>query len=169
VSKNHVFEHYGASGGQPSECGLCHFPLYGTVVRTGQRCRQCGVIAHDKCIVNLWPCDPRAGPTRPTNTHNTHEPSLPPTPVRTATAEGQGTVARSETLLSDLAEGNGGRTLTIGHGAATPSRATAPLHQGYLSKKGAKFKLWAPRWFELEANSHKVSFSKTNRMTKLLN
>ncbi|PIO73530.1 PH domain protein, partial [Teladorsagia circumcincta] len=154
VSKNHVFEHYGASGGQPSECGLCHFPLYGTVVRTGQRCRQCGVIAHDKCIVNLWPCDPRATSVRPT----THEASLPPTPVRTATVEGQGTVARSETLLSDLAEGNNGRTLTIGHGAATPSRAAAPLHQGYLSKKGAKFKLWAPRWFELEANSHKMYY-----------
>ncbi|KAK6017888.1 phorbol esters/diacylglycerol binding domain protein [Ostertagia ostertagi] len=167
VSKNHVFEHYGASGGQPSECGLCHFPLYGTVVRTGQRCRQCGVIAHDKCIVNLWPCDPRATSTRPT----THEASLPPTPVRTATVEGQGTVARSETLLSDLAEGNDfegsnqfrikmkwRRTLTIGHGTTTPSRAAAPLHQGYLSKKGAKFKLWAPRWFELEANSHKMYY-----------
>ncbi|KAK6062004.1 PH domain protein, partial [Cooperia oncophora] len=137
VSKNHVFEHYGASGGQPSECVLCHFPLYGTVVRT----------------VNLWPCDPRAG-VRPT----TQETSLPPVPLRTATVEGRETTTRSETLLSDLAEGNGGRTLTAGHEATTPSRAAAPLYQGYLSKKGAKFKLWAPRWFELEANSHKMYY-----------
>ncbi|WKY16703.1 hypothetical protein Q1695_001377 [Nippostrongylus brasiliensis] len=154
VNRNHIFEHYGASGGQPSECSLCHFPLYGTVVRTGQRCRQCGVIAHDKCIVNLtWPCDPRnASTNRPSL-----ETSLPPTPVRTV-GETQPTVARSDTLLSDVAEGNGARTLTMGHGAITPSRSTIPLHQGYLSKKGAKFKLWAPRWFELEANSHKMYY-----------
>ncbi|KIH66986.1 DENN domain protein [Ancylostoma duodenale] len=153
VARNHVFEHYGASGAQPSECALCHFPLYGTVVRTGQRCRQCGVIAHDKCIVNItWPCDAR-GTVAP---RPIPEQSLPPTPVK-STAEQQNTVVRSETMLSDFGEANGGRTLTMGHGVVSSSRA-APLHQGYLSKKGAKFKLWAPRWFELEANSHKMYY-----------
>ncbi|EYB89669.1 hypothetical protein Y032_0229g2924 [Ancylostoma ceylanicum] len=153
VTRNHVFEHYGASGAQPSECALCHFPLYGTVVRTGQRCRQCGVIAHDKCIVNItWPCDAR-GTVAP---RPIPEQSLPPTPVKSA-GEQQSTVVRSETMLSDFGEANGGRTLTMGHGVVSSSRA-APLHQGYLSKKGAKFKLWAPRWFELEANSHKMYY-----------
>ncbi|KAK6766955.1 hypothetical protein RB195_026302 [Necator americanus] len=153
VSRNHIFEHYGASGTQSSECALCHFPLYGTVVRTGQRCRQCGVIAHDKCIVNItWPCDSRTAMAP----HMIQEYSLPPTPLKSY-ADQQNTVARSETMLSDFGEGNGGRTLTIGQGLVSSSRTT-PLHQGYLSKKGAKFKLWAPRWFELEANSHKMYY-----------
>ncbi|KHJ99863.1 DENN domain protein [Oesophagostomum dentatum] len=153
VNRNHIFEHYGASGAQPSECALCHFPLYGTVVRTGQRCRQCGVIAHDKCIVNItWPCDSRVSVVPRT----IQEQSLPPTPIKPV-PEQPNTVVRSETMLSDLGEGNGGRTLTMGHGAVSSSRG-APIHQGYLSKKGAKFKLWAPRWFELEANSHKMYY-----------
>ncbi|VDM52268.1 unnamed protein product [Angiostrongylus costaricensis] len=147
ASRNHVFEHYGASGGQPSECALCRFPLYGTVVRTGQRCRQCGVIAHDKCIVNVtWPCSERAS----TGAHSPLETTL------RSTTENMGTVTHSETLRSD---GDGiTRTLTLNHGTNLSSHNTVPLHKGYLSKKGAKFKLWAPRWFELEANSHKMYY-----------
>ncbi|KJH46561.1 DENN domain protein [Dictyocaulus viviparus] len=151
-SRTHVFEHYGASGGQPSDCALCHFPLYGTVVRTGQRCRQCGVIAHDKCIVNLtWTCDVRTTSVArcPPNT------TLPSSPLRTK-VENSVTIVRNDTLPSD-GDGNT-RTLTIGHAANISQRNTIPLHQGYLSKKGAKFKLWAPRWFELEANSHKMYY-----------
>ncbi|VDN25213.1 unnamed protein product, partial [Cylicostephanus goldi] len=102
VSRNHVFEHYGASGAQPSECALCRFPLYGTVVRTGQRCRQCGVIAHDKCIVNItWPCDSRMAAVLP---RTIPEQSLPPTPSKSVEPP-QSTVVRSETMLSDIGEG----------------------------------------------------------------
>ena len=32
------------------------------------------------------------------------------------------------------------------------------LHQGYLKKRGTKFKLWTPRWFVLEANTHKLVY-----------
>ncbi|VDM74885.1 unnamed protein product [Strongylus vulgaris] len=90
--------------------------------QSGQRCRQCGVIAHDKCIVNItWPCDSRVT----TVPRTVQEQSLPPTPSKSI-AEPQSTVVRSETMLSDI--------------------------------EGAKFKLWAPRWFELEANSHKMYY-----------
>ncbi|ETN80728.1 hypothetical protein NECAME_08969, partial [Necator americanus] len=132
---------------------LGNYSIKGGCSAAGQRCRQCGVIAHDKCIVNItWPCDSRTAMAP----HMIQEYSLPPTPLKSY-ADQQNTVARSETMLSDFGEGNGGRTLTIGHGLVSSSRTT-PLHQGYLSKKGAKFKLWAPRWFELEANSHKMYY-----------
>lgn len=32
------------------------------------------------------------------------------------------------------------------------------LHQGYLRKKGNTFKMWTPRWFVLEANTHLLSY-----------
>lgn len=44
------------------------------------------------------------------------------------------------------------RTLTVGRG-----RPIA-LHQGYLKKRGTKFKMWTPRWFVLEAHTHKLAY-----------
>uniref|UniRef100_A0A0K0D7R6 PH domain-containing protein n=1 Tax=Angiostrongylus cantonensis TaxID=6313 RepID=A0A0K0D7R6_ANGCA len=113
----------------------------------GQRCRQCGVIAHDKCIVNVtWACSEQVS----TGAH------LPLETTLRSPTENMGTVAHNETLRSD---GDGiTHTLTLNHGTNLSSHNTVPLHKGYLSKKGAKFKLWAPRWFELEANSHKMYY-----------
>uniref|UniRef100_A0A1I7WH38 PH domain-containing protein n=1 Tax=Heterorhabditis bacteriophora TaxID=37862 RepID=A0A1I7WH38_HETBA len=110
ASRNHIFEYYSASGNQASTCALCHFPLYGTVVRTGNH-----------FFKYLYQ-----------NVHYFIELYI------------------GGVVWKYINQGL--RTLTMG-------RVTTPrsplLHQGYLSKKGAKFKLWAPRWFELDANNHK--------------
>jgi hypothetical protein len=36
IPKAHSFEHYSATGSQPHDCNLCHFALYGQVVKTGR-------------------------------------------------------------------------------------------------------------------------------------
>ncbi|PAV64196.1 hypothetical protein WR25_22018 [Diploscapter pachys] len=138
-SRNHAFEPYSGPASQSGPCSLCKVPLYGTVVKSGMRCFQCGIYAHEKCTVHIsGACVSQAQGQFNELLENRQLQSLGKSDTIT---EGQG---------SDTA-----RTLSL---TRRPTQNQTPLHQGYLSKKGAKFKLWSPRWFVLHPTQHKLYY-----------